>query len=33
MTTENKDKNQSGYAPLNLGNGSFLDSDNFDATD
>ena len=26
-------KNQSGYEPLNLENGSFLNSDNFDATD
>ena len=25
--------NQSGYEPLNLENGSFLNSDNFDATD
>ena len=25
--------NQSGYEPLNLENVSFLDSDNFDATD
>ena len=26
-------KNQSGYEPLNLENGSFVKSDNFDATD
>ena len=26
-------KNQSGYEPLNLENGSFVNSDNFDATD
>ena len=26
-------KNQSGYEPLHLENGSFLNSDNFDATD
>ena len=26
-------KNQSGYVPLNLENVSFLNSDNFDATD
>ena len=26
-------KNQSGYEPLNLENGSFLNSYNFDATD
>ena len=25
--------NQSGYEPLNLENGSFVNSDNFDATD
>ena len=26
-------KNQSGYEPLNWENGSFVNSDNFDATD
>ena len=29
----NDKNNQSGYEPLNLENGSFLNSDNFDATD
>ena len=28
-----KSSNKTGYEPLNLENGSFLNSDNFDATD